>query len=221
MNLLLPILLIILNYLAGSISSAILIAKYVKGVDIRKIGHKKAGGSNVMQYIGIKWGILVGAFDIVKGIPILILAKYLGVDDIWLAFIGTAAVVGHCWPIWFNFSGGRGIATLIGVILFLTPEQAIIPILIFAFSLVPSLLTYKKIIDLKIIGSATLTLLALVVYLILTRQTPDTYDNFLAGLLLFVVLIRRITARIDEYKTSKNPSKLFLSRLLFDNSSAL
>ena len=109
----LPISLLVLNYLAGSISSAILLTKYVKKVDIRRIGHKTAGGSNVAQNVGIFWGILVGAFDIFKGIPVLILAKYLEVDALWQGIIGVAAVAGHCWPIWFKLSGGRGIGVLL------------------------------------------------------------------------------------------------------------
>lgn len=220
-NFILSIFLIILNYLIGSISSAILIARYVKKVDIRKIGYKTAGGSNVSKSIGIKWGILVAFFDVLKGIPILILAKYLDISNIYQVFIGISAVMGHCWPIWFNFSGGRGIGTLLGIITILTPQISIYPISIFFTTLIPSLLEKLKIINLKLISSPTLTLLALFVYIILTLETSETFDNILSLTLFVLVLTRRVTARSGEYKSTDSPIKLFFSRLIFDNSNTL
>lgn len=220
MEIILPILLIILNYFAGSISSAILIAKWVKKVDIRKIGHKKAGGSNVMQFIGIQWGILVGAFDILKGVPVLILAKYLNVEEIWLPFIAIASVCGHNWPIWFNFSGGRGFATIVGTIIYINPQLALYPVIIMALSFLPSIIKLKANIDLKLISSPVLTLLGLFVYAYLALQTSEVYDEIYAAMLIFVVLLRRVTARIDEYK-DHDKFKLFISRLIFDNSEAI
>lgn len=210
-------LLVILNYLIGSISSAVIISKYIKKVDIRKIGYKTAGGSNVAHNIGIKWGIFVGIFDCLKSIPVLILSKQIGLNDTELIPIALAAFAGHCWPIWFSFSGGRGIGTLLGIIVFLTPKISIIPFIIFALTLIPSLLKKLNIIDLKIISSPTLTLLAILTYIYLTTTTKESFDTTLGISLLFLVIFRRITARIYEYKTY-NPFKLFISRLLFDNS---
>jgi glycerol-3-phosphate acyltransferase PlsY len=211
------LLLTITNYPIGSISSAIIISKYIKKVDIRKIGYKTAGGSNVAHNIGIKWGILVGLFDMVKGIPILILAKLFNISEFYYIPIALSALIGHCWPLWFNFSGGRGVGTFIGIILFLTPNIAILPIIIFILTIIPSLLKKYKNIDYKIISSPTLTLLSIIVYIILTFNTIAVYDNILGILLLLVILIRRVTARIYEYKLG-NPFKIFLSKLFFDNS---
>ncbi len=214
------VLLTILNYLAGSISSAIIISKYVKKVDIRKIGYKTAGGSNVAHNIGIKWGIIVAIFDCLKGIPILIFSKIIGLEDNQLIPISLAAFAGHCWPVWFKFSGGRGIGTLLGIIVFLTPKIAVIPVIIFALTLIPSLLKKLDISDLKIVSSPTLTLLAIIAYIYLTTTTNESFDNILGVSLFILVIFRRITARIYEYKTY-NPFKLFISRLLFDNSDVI
>jgi glycerol-3-phosphate acyltransferase PlsY len=215
------ILLIIANYLIGSISFAVIITRYKRQVDIRETGYKTAGGSNVARTIGIKWGILVGVLDFLKGIGILVIAKEMHIPPIYLTLIGTAAVIGHCWPIWFHFSGGRGIGTLLGVILLLTPKEAIIPILIFLTTIIPSLLKRSKNIECKWISSPTLTLLALFVYIFLTLKSTQAWDEVLSILLFIIVIIRRLTARISDYISSQNPYRLFLSRLLFDNSYGL
>jgi len=214
------IVLTILNYFFGSISSAIIISKYIKKVDIRKIGYKTAGGSNVAHNIGIKWGIVVAIFDVLKGLPILLITKNIGLEGNELIPIALAAFAGHCWPIWFNFSGGRGIGTLLGIIVFLTPKLSIPPVIIFAMTFIPSLLKKLNIINLRIISSPTMTLLAIVVYIYITMATEQLFDTILGVSLLFLVLFRRITARIYEYKTY-NPFKLFFSRLLFDNSEVI
>ncbi|MBN2015866.1 glycerol-3-phosphate acyltransferase [Candidatus Dojkabacteria bacterium] len=220
-NYFLPLLLTILNYLLGSVSSAILVARYTKKEDIREIGYQTAGGSNVAQNIGLKWGIIVAVFDFLKGIPILALAKYLEVDEHWLSVIAIASVAGHCWPIWFNFSGGRGVGTLLGVIVFLTFKASIIPFIIFVLTIVPSLLRRKAGIEWKWISSPTMTLFALGAYIYLTFQTKENFDELLALSLTATLLLRRVTARLSEYKSSQKPLKLFLSRLLFDNSTSL
>ncbi len=211
------IILILSNYLIGSVSSAIIITKLVAKTDIRKIGYKTAGGSNVSKCLGIKWGILVGLLDILKGIPIILLAKYLKIDIIYQSFIGISVIIGHCWPIWFNFSGGRGVGTLIGIIATLTPKIAIYPILIFIFTLVPYFLKRLKNINIKYINSPSLTLISLITYIIITLLTEGNYDEILSISLLLIILIRRVSARINEYTKSSDPLKLMLNRLIFDN----
>ena len=215
-NVLLIIILIVLNYFAGSISSAVLVSKYIKKVDIRKVGYKTAGGSNVAYNVGFFWGFSVGMFDVVKGIPILILAKHLDVDLMWQGLIGVAAVAGHCWPIWFNFSGGRGIGSLLGVILFLYPQNAICSVIIFILTIVPVITKRTLNFQLKLLSSPVLTLLSIGVFIFLSMKTPEEADDVLSILLLILILIRRLTAEIGEYK-KRDPVKLFFSRLIFDN----
>ncbi|MBU0975399.1 MAG: glycerol-3-phosphate acyltransferase [Patescibacteria group bacterium] len=215
---LIGICLLVANYLIGSISSAVIITRLVKKQDIREIGDRKAGGSNVIKNVGLIWGLLVGAFDIIKGVPLLILARNLDIDESWLSFIAIAAVIGHNWPLYFNFAGGRGIATIIGTILYLTPSGALIPLIIFAFSIIPALIKQLK--NFKPVSSPILTLIALAVYIFMTFQTDEKAFQLYSVLILVLVLFRRITARIKEYRNN-SLHKLLLSRLLFDNDYSL
>ena len=118
---------IILSYLVGSIPSALLVSKAVKGIDIREHGSGNMGGSNVFRVIGWKYGVLVIVLDALKGAltVVLISRLYLGsfpfnnvtpFDDFTLVQIiaGLAAVVGHIWTAFAGFRGGKGIATALG-----------------------------------------------------------------------------------------------------------
>lgn len=214
--------LILANYLVGSISSAILIARFVKKVDIRQLGYKTAGGSNVAENIGIKWGILVGLFDICKGIPILILSKQLGVEETQQQLIALSAIVGHCYPIWFRFAGGRGIGTLLGVSLIQYTNYALVGIGIFTLSLPIWALKKYKGIDIRILSSPIITLIALGAINYLTIRSANPNDEILATLSFLFIIIRRVSARSNEYFDKKyNPLKLFISRILFDHSDVI
>jgi glycerol-3-phosphate acyltransferase PlsY len=219
-TILLTVIFIILNYLAGSISSAILISRYIKKVDIRNVGYKTAGGSNVATHIGIKWGMVVGIFDFLKGVPFLLLGKHLGINGTGLNLIGIAAVIGHCWPIWFQFSGGRGIATLMGIILFRSPALALYPIILFILTLPFWAIKKYTRFHFLIFSSPFITFVALLTFLLLSFLKGTMSDRFLAILLFLIIIIRRITARFKEYSTH-NPLKLFLSRFFFDDNNAL
>lgn len=216
----LSITLTIINYLIGSISSAKIISRYKKKVDITEVGFKTAGGSNVAESIGLKWGILVGLFDLIKGVPVLLLAKFLLLDENWLSLIGVSAIIGHCWPIWFNFSGGRGLATFFGTCVILTPNLAIYPLLAFVLTLPLWLLRRYKIFKCDLLSSPTLTLTGLIIYLLLTLQSKEMFDNIFSMLSLIIIIVRRISARSAEYRSS-NPIKLFFSRLIFDSSEVI
>lgn len=210
------LLLIILNYLVGSLSFAIIFTKFVKGKDIRKVGHKTAGGSNVSKSVGAFWGIVVGLLDILKPIPVLLLAKSLDVSGLNLSLVALAAMIGHCWPIWFGFSGGRGVATFLGSILAISPDIALIPILIFISTVIPSLIKRKTGFEIKFISSPTLTLVSISAYIYLAFQTTQKYDDYFSILAFVFIVFRRLTARMGEYKTAQRPVEMFLSRLFYD-----
>jgi glycerol-3-phosphate acyltransferase PlsY len=109
------VLLIVFGYLLGSIPWGLLISK-TKGVDIRKVGSGNIGGTNVVRGLGFKWGLLVGILDLLKGvIPIFLAAKFLSLD--WqIALVAITPVLGHIFPIWLNFKGGKGVATTVGLL---------------------------------------------------------------------------------------------------------
>ncbi len=108
---------IILAYLIGSISTSILTAKIMKLEDPRTKGSGNAGATNMLRLAGKKAGAIVFAGDAVKGLVAVLIGRLLGVHAIGLALIAFAAVVGHVFPIYFNFKGGKGVATMIGALL--------------------------------------------------------------------------------------------------------
>jgi len=112
---------VIIGYLLGSIPFAYIAARLVKGVDIRKVGGGNIGALNVMREIGTAAGIGVLIADIAKGAIAVLIAQWLDVSLIVVFIAGFAAVVGHNWPIFLKFSGGRGGATTLGVLSALAP----------------------------------------------------------------------------------------------------
>ena len=113
---LIDISLIILAYLIGSISSAVVVCKLMQLEDPRTQGSNNPGATNVLRLYGKKAAIPTLAGDVLKGgVPVLI-GQALNAPDMILAGIGLAAFTGHLFPVFFNFHGGKGVATLIGVL---------------------------------------------------------------------------------------------------------
>lgn len=112
----LPVIAVIFSYLLGSVSFSVVLAKSLKGIDIRQHGSGNAGATNTLRVLGKGPAIMVLALDVVKGIAAVWLGRWLGGDYVWVPLLcGLAAIVGHNWPIYFRFRGGKGIATTIGV----------------------------------------------------------------------------------------------------------
>lgn len=112
----------VVAYLIGSINSSILISKAVMGKDIRESGSGNAGATNMLRTMGKKYAIITLVIDILKGVVALLLAKLamsFGAYDVSMYIAGVAVVVGHNFPVFFGFKGGKGVATSLGVILLL------------------------------------------------------------------------------------------------------
>lgn len=123
--------LIILAYLLGSIPTAVWVSKYFFGIDIRNYGSGNAGATNTFRVLGSKAGSFVFAVDMLKGFMAVDLAYFISkyqLDNMALTnfqiLLGIAAVIGHVFPIWADFKGGKGIATLFGMILAIQPIVA-------------------------------------------------------------------------------------------------
>ncbi|HEY96424.1 MAG TPA: glycerol-3-phosphate 1-O-acyltransferase PlsY [Dehalococcoidia bacterium] len=114
---------IIVGYLLGSIPSAYIAGRLKKGVDIRKIGGGNMGALNVIREIGWPAGSLVLIADLSKGILAVFIARWLGLQLVWVLVAGFAAIAGHNWPIFLKFRGGKGGATIMGVLLALIPLE--------------------------------------------------------------------------------------------------
>jgi glycerol-3-phosphate acyltransferase PlsY len=109
-------LLIAFAYLIGSISSAIVVCRALGLPDPRTQGSKNPGATNVLRLSGKKAAIITLTGDLLKGLLPLLLGKWWAVDELSLAAIGLAAFLGHLYPIFFGFQGGKGVATYIGVL---------------------------------------------------------------------------------------------------------
>ena len=112
---------IIIGYLLGSFPAAYIIAKYIKGIDIREVGVRNMGGANVIREVG-KWaGALTLVFDMGKGALTIYIAQLLGVSLPWVLAAGFAAMLGHNYPVYIGFRGGKGVATVMGIFFVLSP----------------------------------------------------------------------------------------------------
>jgi glycerol-3-phosphate acyltransferase PlsY len=114
-------------YFLGSFPSAYLMGRMRKGIDIRTVGSRNMGAMNSIYNIGFIYGVIVLVFDIGKGGAAVALAHWLGrsIDVSWWIYIemaaGVVSVLGHKFPVWLKFNGGKGGATVIGVILYFIP----------------------------------------------------------------------------------------------------
>jgi len=117
---------VIIAYLLGSVPFAYIIARWRKGIDIRTVGVKNVGAANVGREIGLREGLMVGALDAAKGAAAVTIAIALQCTMFWLMAAGAAAVIGHSFPVFLGFKGGKGAATTIGIFLVLT----LVPMLI-------------------------------------------------------------------------------------------
>jgi len=113
-------------YSVGSIPTALIVSKKIKHTDIRTIGDGNMGAHNTFHTIGPKFGVMVAAIDIIKGVIPVVLASILGLGLGWQILVGIFAVLGHDFPVWASFKGGQGTATSFGTMLALFPLPALI-----------------------------------------------------------------------------------------------
>ena len=111
---------ILAGYLAGSVPFAFLLARRA-GIDVRRAGSGNVGAANVLRTTGVWRGVIVMALDVAKGAAAVALAYLTSGGSGVAALSGTAAVVGHIYPVWLRFHGGKGVAVAAGVFAILTP----------------------------------------------------------------------------------------------------
>jgi glycerol-3-phosphate acyltransferase PlsY len=122
---------LVFTYLCGSIPFAYIVAKAVKKIDIRKVGSGNPGTTNVFRSIGKVAGIVVFAFDTLKGFIPVFFAIFIDSSFFYSITVGTAAIVGHMFTIFLNFKGGKGVATVGGVFLALMPLPCFVAFTVF------------------------------------------------------------------------------------------
>jgi len=118
-------------YFLGSIPSGVIIGKKFKGIDIREHGSKNTGATNAYRVLGGKLGLVVLFADILKGFLPPFIASLLGVAGWQLILVGVATIIGHTLSCFLNFKGGKGVATSLGVFIFLTPKIVLVLLLAF------------------------------------------------------------------------------------------
>ncbi len=126
------VLIIVLAYLIGSIPTAVWVSKWFFDIDIRDYGSGNSGATNTYRVLGSKWGTIVMIIDMLKAIVAVKLAfllPYSFTNDVYLVNmqlgLGLAAVLGHIFPIWAEFRGGKGVASLFGMVLGIQPNVAL------------------------------------------------------------------------------------------------
>lgn len=136
------LLLIIVAYLIGSVPTSVWVSKSFFNIDIREYGSGNAGATNTYRVLGSKWGTFVMVVDMLKGVIAVKLALLLpeyadsevNLQNLQTG-LGLAAVVGHIFPIWADFRGGKGVATLFGLVLGISPWTALSCVGIFSLVL--------------------------------------------------------------------------------------
>jgi glycerol-3-phosphate acyltransferase PlsY len=135
--------LVIFAYLIGSIPTSVWISKYVFNIDIRNYGSGNAGATNTFRVLGSKWGSFVMLVDVSKGVlatSLYILIPFYLSHELartnFMIILGLTAVVGHIFPIWAEFKGGKGVATLLGMTIAIQPMVALLCLVVFAFTLI-------------------------------------------------------------------------------------
>ena len=120
------LLIILFAYLVGSVSSGIIVSQIFNLPDPRTIGSKNPGATNVMRSGNKKAAIFTLLGDLLKAILVLTLAEYLGFNDLIIVCVALAVLIGHIYPIFYKFRGGKGVATAIGILIALNFKLALI-----------------------------------------------------------------------------------------------
>ncbi|WP_303722546.1 glycerol-3-phosphate 1-O-acyltransferase PlsY [Malonomonas rubra] len=123
--------LLVLAYLIGAIPTGVILTKLTGEEDIRTIGSGNIGATNVYRTAGRKMGLLTLAGDCLKGILPLLIALIFGFHGTQLAVVGLFALVGHCYPVYLGFKGGKGVATALGVMLIISPGSVLLVLSLF------------------------------------------------------------------------------------------
>ena len=205
------VLLIAGGYLLGSVPVAYLIAKWLRGMDIRKYGSGNVGTTNLLRLTSRKTGIPVVIFDLGKGMLMVWAAQMLGLGIAGEAAAGLAVVAGHNWPLFLRFNGGRGILTVLGIAIILPLLNGFMPweiIISLAFAAAGAF----------IIHNLPLGVFVGVTALPLTSWAFDRPLSIILGFLalFLIVVIRRLTAPRSPLAKSVSRRQLIINRLLFD-----
>lgn len=172
--------LVVFGYFLGSVPFGILVTRaFDRSVDLREVGSGNIGATNVTRAAGKAAGVLTLVLDAGKGIfPMVLTYMLVGEDYLWLSLVGGAAFLGHVFPIYLNFKGGKGVATALGVVLALSSVTAFVLVVLFA------LVVYVT----RYISLGSLCAAVALPILIALLGPPSRYCVTLSLLIAFVVI---------------------------------
>ncbi len=174
------LLILFLGYLFGSFPSGYLAGRIAKGIDIRSLGSGSTGATNVLRHIGKRAAITVFLLDVFKGVLSILLAKYLLLNDSWQVAIGLSTLIGHIWPVWLNWKGGKAVATGLGIFLGLSWQVGLATLGIFII-----MITLFRIVSLASVSAS----LALPLIMFLSFSSSNISLPFLIISLLAMILV--------------------------------
>lgn len=157
------IFLVVLAYVLGAIPNGVWIGKTFKGVDIRTVGSKNSGATNAYRNLGAKYGIATLLLDALKGFLPVYIAYKAGANSSFIVFMGLIAILAHSFSCFLNFKGGKGVATSLGVFLFLSPEGVLVALVGFLI-----VLYFTRYVSLSSVTGAVI--LPIMVYILPVRE---------------------------------------------------
>ena len=185
------ILMVVGSYLLGSLLWAYIIAKMVRGIDIRDYGNP--GGGTIYRTMGKKWAFLVGFLDVGKAVIPTLIAMKMFLPNYWpVVFVTVAVIVGHNWPVFFKFRGGGGLACSMGILACLMPKALaiVLPFGILAGFIMWKLPIFKKAKSTAPGGGAAALLL--LPFMVKIFYRPQEALFVLSLFLLFLAAIRQV-----------------------------
>ena len=201
---------ILLAYLIGSIPTAVWVSKSIFGIDIRDYGSGNAGATNTFRILGSKWGSLDMLVDVTKGIiatSLYIFIPFYLTHELartnFMIALGMVAVLGHVFPVWANFRGGKGVATLLGMTLAIQPIVALICLVVFLISLLST-----RFVSL----SSILAAVAFMILILFIFNEKDTLYRIFAMIVAMMVVITHHKNISRMYKGTETKLPIFKKR---------
>ncbi|MES1241657.1 MAG: glycerol-3-phosphate 1-O-acyltransferase PlsY [Acidobacteriota bacterium] len=190
---------VVLAYLIGSIPFSFLIVKLVAHKDVRRVGSGNVGATNAMRAAGKAAGVAALLLDVAKGVAAVLLARRLGATPGVVGAAAVAGVLGHCYPVWLGFRGGKGVATSAGAMGALAPPAMALTLIAFLV-----IVSWKRYVSLGSIVAAALFPLFIYASQRLGWEDPDP-RLLLAGVLIGLIVVVKHRSNLERLRQGVEP----------------
>lgn len=193
------ILLVVGAYVLGSIPFGLLVARLFGAGDVRRSGSGNIGATNVARTAGTLPGVLTLLLDAAKGaLPVWAAGRYTQENALWMMLAGFAALLGHCFPVWLKFKGGKGVATAAGVFAVLSPAALLAAVIVFLL-----VAMFWKYVSLASISAAAA--MPLLIYLLWAPQHAPPHAITFGTLLVAILIAFKHDANIQRLVEGTEP----------------